>query len=339
LLHLSAQGGRKRRQRPMLAQIDRKLLNILQADFPLVEQPFQAAASRLGLEEAEVLERARKLKEEGVIRQISASCDASKLGYKTTLVALHITQPHLEKAAGVISKHPGVSHNYSRNHYFNLWFTLALPGSSDLDKEVQTLARRAKADDILILPALKVFKLDTTFDLTGDGLPGSQPSPQPRVKDHQLSTQDRAIINQLQEELPLIERPFNGWATSLGIEVPAMLTHIQQLQQRGVVRRFGASLAHTAIGLAANAMICWQVPVLRVEEAGRQLASFYWVSHCYERQASPEWPFNLYTMVHQPTAEACREAAARMSLETGVNHYQMLFTVKEYKKTRVKYLV
>jgi len=323
----------------MLDQVDKKLLNLLQADFPLVERPFQAVAGQLGLEEAEVLEKARRLKEEGVIRQISAFCDARKLGYKTILVALHIAQLHLEKAAAVISKHPGVSHNYSRNHYFNLWFTLALPGSSDLNKEVQTLVRRARADDILILPALKVFKLDTTFDLIGEGLPVSQPNPQPQIKDYQFSAQDRAIINQLQEELPLIERPFDGWATSLGIEVPALLTYIQQLQQRGVVRRFGASLAHTTIGLAANAMICWQVTIPQVEEAGKQLASFYWVSHCYERQASPEWPFNLYTMVHQPTAEACREAVARMSLETGINHYQMLFTVKEYKKTRVKYLV
>jgi DNA-binding Lrp family transcriptional regulator len=232
-----------------------------------------------------------------------------------------------------------VSHNYSRNYYFNLWFTFTLPGPSHLDKEVETLARRAKADDILILTALRVFKLDTTFDLTGEGLPSSQPRPQPQVKDYHVSTQDRAIINQIQEELPLIKRPFDDWATSLAIEVPVLLTHIQQLQQSGVVRRFGAGLAHTAIGLAANAMICWQAPILHIEETGKQLASFYWVSHCYERQASPEWPFNLYTMVHQPTAEACREAVARMSLETGVNRYQMLFTVKEYKKTRIKYLV
>ena len=214
----------------MLDQVDKKLLNLLQADFPLVERPFQAVAGRLGLEQAEVLERASRLKEEGVIRQISASCDAKKLGYKTTLVALHIAQPHLEKAAAVISKHPGVSHNYSRNHYFNLWFTLALPGSSDLNKVIQTLVRRARADDILILPALKVFKLDTTFDLTGEGLPGSQQSPQPQVKDYQLSAQDRPIINQLQEELPLIERPFDGWATSLGIEVSALLTNVQRLK-------------------------------------------------------------------------------------------------------------
>ena len=323
----------------MLDQVDKKLLNLLQADFPLVERPFQAVAGRLGLEQAEVLERASRLKEEGGIRQISASCDAKKLGYKTTLVALHIAQPHLGKAAAVISKHPGVSHNYSRNHYFNLWFTLALPGSSDLNKVIQTLVRRARADDILILPALKVFKLDTTFDLTGEGLPGSQQSPQPQVKDYQLSAQDRPIINQLQEELPLIERPFDGWATSLGIEVSALLTNVQRLKQRGIVRRFGASLAHTAVGLAANAMTCWQVPIHQVEETGRRLASFQWVSHCYERQTGPEWPFNLYTMVHQPTAESCREAVARMSLETGINHYQILFTVKEYKKTRVKYLV
>jgi len=323
----------------MLEQTDKKLLNILQADFPLAERPFQAIAEKMGLKETEVLERTMRLKEESVIRQISAFCDARKLGYKTTLVALHVPQTHLEKAAVAISKHPGVSHNYGRNHYFNLWFTLALPVSSNLVKEVQTLARQAKADEFLILPALRVFKLNTAFDLTGEGLPGSRQSPQPQVKDYQLSAQDRTIINQLQEELPLIERPFDGWATSLGIEVSALLIHLKRLQQDGAVHRFGASLAHTAVGLAANAMICWQVPTDQIEEIGRRLASFQWVSHCYERLASLEWPYNLYTMVHQNTAETCREAVARMSLETGINHYQILFTIKEYKKTRVKYLV
>ena len=323
----------------MLDQIDRKLLNLLQADFPLVERPFLAIAEQLGLKETEVLERTRRLKEEGVIRQISAFCDARKLNYKTTLVAMHIPQPHLEKAAITISKHLGVSHNYGRNHYFNLWFTLALPGSSNLVKEVQTLARKAKAEDILILPALKVFKLNTTFDLTGEGLPGSQPTLQLQTDHYQLSALDRAIINQLQEELTLTERPFDGWATSLGIKVPALLIHLKRLQQDGVVRRFGASLAHNAVGLASNAMTCWQVPIDQIEEMGKRLASFQWVSHCYERLASLEWPFNLYTMVHQHTTEACREAVARMSLETGINRYQMLFTVKEYKKTKGKYIV
>ena len=323
----------------MLEQIDRRLLNLLQADFPLVERPFLAIAEQLGLNETEVLERTIRLKEEGIIRQISAFCDARKLNYKTTLVALHVPQIRLEKAAAAISDHPGVSHNYGRNHYYNLWFTLALPTSSNLVKEVQTLAQQAKADDILILPALRVFKLNTAFDLTGEGLPGSQSILQPQTDHYQLTAVERSIINQIQEELPLIERPFDDWATSLGIDTPILLAQLRRLQQDGVVRRFGTSLAHSAVGLASNAMTCWQVPADRIEEAGKRLASFKWVSHCYERLASLEWPFNLYTMVHQNTTEACREAVARMSLETGINHYQMLFTVKEYKKTRGKYLV
>jgi len=286
-----------------------------------------------------VLGKAIRLKEEGIIRQISAFCDARKLNYKTTLVAMHIPQPRLEKAAASISRHPGVSHNYGRNHYYDLWFTLALPSSSNLVKEVQTLARQAKADDFLVIPTLKVFKLNTAFDLTGEGLPGSQAAPQPHTDHYQFSANDRPIINQIQEELPLIERPFDGWATSLGIDTPTLLAQLKRLQQDGVVRRFGAGLAHSAIGLASNAMTCWQVPTAQIEEIGKRLASFRWVSHCYERLASLEWPFNLYTMVHQNTAEACREAVARMSLETGINHYQMLFTVKEYKKTKGKYLV
>jgi len=323
----------------MIEQIDRKLLNLLQANFPLAERPFQVLAEQLGLTETEVLERATRMKTEGIIRHISAFCDARKLNYKTTLVALHVLQSYLDKAADAISKHPGVSHNYSRNHYYNLWFTLAMPHSSNLVKEVHSLMRQARSDDFLILPALKVFKLNTAFDLTGESLPDSRPLLSLQPGNYQLSVMDKAIVNQIQEELPLVERPFDGWAASLGLEVPALLTHLKQLKEDGVVRRFGAGLTHQAVGLTSNAMICWQVPAEQTEDMGRRLAAFHWVSHCYERLASTEWAFNLYTMIHQDTSEACRQAVAKMSLETGINHYLILFTLKEYKKTKGKYIV
>jgi DNA-binding Lrp family transcriptional regulator len=323
----------------MLEQTEKKLLNILQMDFPLVERPFQAIAEQLETPESEVVQKTLDLKDRGIIRNISAFCDARKLGYKTTLIALHVPQRHLEKAAAVVSEHPGVSHNYGRNHYYNLWFTLALPYSFNLAKEVQVLAKNGKADDFLILPAIKVFKLNTSFDLLGKGMPELQLSSEIQQNNYQLTSLDRSIVDRIQEDLQIVERPFDIWADSLGIKVATLLDHVKLLQQKKIVRRFGASLSHTSVGLNSNVMVCWQVPDDRIDEIGKRMSSYSWVSHCYERLACTDWPFNLYTMVHHNTDEACRQVVARMSLETGINHFQMLFTVKEYKKTKATYAV
>src|SRR3972149_1359823 len=141
-----------------LDTIDRKLLNQLQSDFPMVPQPFAALAERLGISEEELLARARALRESGVLRHLSAIFDVYRVGYRSTLVAFSVPEERLEAAAGVVSAHRGVSHNYGREHEYNLWFVLALPRSGDLEAEVARLAESAGAAQYHRLPALKLYK-------------------------------------------------------------------------------------------------------------------------------------------------------------------------------------
>src|SRR5215468_10742105 len=110
---------------PGLTDSDRELLNAVQWDFPLEPRPYAALGDRLGLAEPEVRARVAAVKELGVLRQLSAILDTRALGYNSSLVAAKIDAGRVDEAAAVISEHPGVSHNYKRNHAFNLWYTIA----------------------------------------------------------------------------------------------------------------------------------------------------------------------------------------------------------------------
>ena len=110
-----------------LDDLDRELLNAVQWDFPLEPRPYAALGERLGIPEPEVRERIAKVKDAGVLRQLSAIFDTRALGYSSALVAAKIDPEHIDEAAAIISEHPGVSHNYKRNHAYNLWYTIAVP--------------------------------------------------------------------------------------------------------------------------------------------------------------------------------------------------------------------
>ena len=117
-------------------ELDKELLNEIQWTFPLVTRPFDAIAKKFDTSSEIVKERLNNLKETGVLRQLSAIFDTRKLGYTSSLVAMEIDPEQLEYVANQINRHPGVSHNYERDHQFNLWFTLAVPPGSDLKSEV-----------------------------------------------------------------------------------------------------------------------------------------------------------------------------------------------------------
>ena len=324
-----------------LDSIDKKLLSLLQTKFPLTKKPYAELGLSLGIAEDEVIQRIGQLKVNGLIRQISPVFDAGSLGYRTTLVAMRVAETQLGKAAELVSKHPGVSHAYKRDHHFNLWFTQAVPATVEIEAELQRLASAVSAEIVFSLPALKLFKLRTYFGSDEDGKPAADTSIADGTISQgvQLSPVDRRVINELQQDLPLISRPFAEMAARLGMDEEKFLALCRSLLSRGIMRRFGASINHRRAGFAANAMTCWVVPAEKVEITGKKLASLREVSHCYERKTNRLWRYNLFAMIHGHTREECQEIAAKVSAETGFTDYALLFSTKEFKKTRVKYLV
>lgn len=145
--------------------IDKKLLTIMQSDFPVTNKPYQRIADMLGISEAEVIGRLRRLKEEGIIRRVGGVFDSRKLGYYSTLCALKVPEEELEETAAIVNKLPGVTHNYVRNHSYNMWFTLIAPSETDINNTIKDLKEKTRVKEIMNLPAVNFFKVRVKFDL------------------------------------------------------------------------------------------------------------------------------------------------------------------------------
>jgi siroheme decarboxylase len=152
-----------------------------------------------------------------------------------------------------------------------------------------------------------------------------------------LTEIEKKVIRGLQRDLPVSPRPFQEIAEELDLDEKMLVTIIQNLMARGYIRRFGATIRHRISGFQANAMAAWAVPEADVERVGAQMAAVREVTHCYERQISGDWPYNVFTMIHGKTQEECEAIARRMAAATGVQSYALLFSDAELKKTTMRY--
>ena len=321
-----------------LDETDRLLLNLLQREFPLVPRPFATLGERLGIGEAETLDRVRRLKNEKVIRQISAIFDSRALGYQSTLAAFQVPEERLEQVAAAINRNPGVSHNYARTHAFNLWFTLTVPPGEDPRAGAERLAGENEITRYLYLPTLRVFKVAVQFDMVGmESASQAQQAPEPPRAPIAGNGVDPTLVRQLQKDVELSPRPFLPLAEAAGVSEEALLDAARRFQDQGIMRRFAAVLHHRKAGFTANAMAVWAVPQERIEEIGRAIAAFPQVTHCYQRPSYPDWPYSVFSMIHSQTPAGCRQLASEMSQKIGIRDFDLLFSTKEYKKARVKY--
>lgn len=148
-----------------LDDIDRALLNRIQSDFPVTSRPFEAIAREMGLGEAEVIQRVRTLKDQGIIRRIGANFVPGKVGFVSTLCAARVPEEKIDHFAAVVNRYPGVTHNYQRDNDFNVWFTFIARSREEIEQSLDQIARETGVDTILNLPATKVFKIRAQFDL------------------------------------------------------------------------------------------------------------------------------------------------------------------------------
>lgn len=322
--------------------IDKKLLNLLQWEFTLDVKPFEALAEKVGTTEKDVITRINRLKDSGVIRQINAIFDTRMLGYKSSLIAMQIDNDLIDEVALKISEHHGVSHNYKRDHQFNLWFTLAVPPNGSLDDEVAKMARIKGVRKIRLLQTKKLFKIGVKLDVEHPDPESPVPNDvikKKSVERKPLTKDDIARIVELQKDLELVPRPFLNISRRLGITEKELLAVIKKFEERGIMRRFAAILRHQKAGFVANGMVTWKVPEDRIEDVAKIAISFSQVSHCYQRPVYEDWPYNLFTMVHARSKESCERIAQEISKRTGMTEYAILYSTKEYKKERVQYFV
>ena len=328
--------------------VDRNLLNLLQSSFPLVEEPFHEIGEQQGIPVSDVIGRIRALKESNVVRQISAIFDTRRLGYKTVLVAMCFASDKLDSGAQVINQHPGVSHNYGRTGSFNLWFTLAVPPDESLENTVEDMAQRTGAESYRLMPTIRFFKIGVNFDMvTKEGAANDYYSPDGYNNDNDqtwnrvepVTDFEIEVIRELQEDVPLEPRPFEPMAERLGITQPELFATAESFTERGIMRRYSAVLHHRRAGFSSNAMAVWNVPAERSVEVGNLMAQSPWVTHCYERPTFPDWKYTHFTMIHATSDKKCEEVASDISSLTGISDYSLIYSTREYKKTRVRYFV
>jgi len=318
--------------------MENELLFEMQNAFPMTKQPFKEVAEKLNVTEEEVLTLVQNLKDEKIIRQTSAIFDTKRLGYKSSLVAFKVAEHKIDKAADIINQHPGVSHNYLRNHDYNIWFTMAVAPDSKLglEKTIDILKEQTGAEDGIVLPTLKMFKISVKMDTTGKRAK-KEKLKKLAHKEIELTSQHIAVIKELQKDISVVTEPFKEATEKLGLSYDAFFTIANELKESGVMRRFATILNHRKAGFGANAMSVWAVPEEKGEEIGREMAEFSAVSHCYLRPSYPNWPYNLFAMVHAKTQEECDTLIEEMAKESGLTEYGKLYSTVEFKKQRLVY--
>jgi siroheme decarboxylase len=321
-----------------LDDLDKRLLNLMQGRFPIAQRPYRHVAEEAGIGEQEVIARINRLLDERIIRQVTPIFDTRALGYSSMLVAAKVDPENPWRAANIINEHPGVS----RNHEFNIWFTIATEPDSKLglDGTLEVLAKEAGAESVRQLPTLKLFKIRMDLEMEGgtealakavEVAPPAETEPQP------YDEFDMAVIRATQGDMPVIPEPYAPAAEKLNIPQDKLLAHLDQMQERKLLRRVAAILFHRRAGFSANGMGVWKVPDERIMELGPRMAAFRGISHCYQRPTYQDWPYSIFTMAHGRSKEECDAILDSIAADSGISERATLYSSTEFKKIRLLY--
>jgi len=351
-----------------LDNLDRIILNTIQRNFPLDVRPYRRLATEAGISENEAWQRVQALKAKGIIRRIGGVFDSRSLGYVSTLCAAQVPAGKIPVLTALMEGITEITHNYLRDHHYNMWFTIIASSEERLQRILQQVREALGQDTVFSLPAQKVFKINVDFKFQEQE--GNLSNNVTKVKDNfccahkngekkqdreqqdvpqatkagrnysaALTEDDKALVRLLQEDLPGSLKPFSDLAGELAVNDQDILEKIRRLLKENVMRRLGAILVHHKAGFTANAMGVWVAPEERVEEAGFQMAGFPEVSHCYLRPKLPDWPYNIFTMIHGQSRQECRDIMEKISRRTQLQDYALLFSESELKKSSMRYFL
>jgi DNA-binding Lrp family transcriptional regulator len=332
-------------ERCKLDTLDKELLQHLQDKFPVAKRPWAEIGKRLGITEEEVLSRSERLSSDGVIRKLRTILNGQKVGgCASTLMAMRVPAEKMEKVVSIVNEYMSVTHNYQREHDYNLWFTVTTCGGKDLRSTVEEIKGRTgiPESDVLDLPTTRVFKVDVRFKFTdfkddsdrnGIGIPKERTK---MNKDDEPDETDQAILRAAQGGIPVVKEPFAGIAREAGISQDEVIARLKRLISNGVIKRLGISINQRKVGIVANAVVAWRVPQEQVERVGKILSSYKEVTHCYERVTIPgKWEHSLFTVIHGYNRESVEEMAKRLSEVVGISDYLVLFSNEQFKRTSV----
>ena len=314
-----------------------QLLNDFQRDFPLCPAPFAELASRLGVAEGVVIRELEHLRREGKISRVGPVFAPKRIG-ASTLAAMAVPPEKLELVAQTVNRFPEVNHNYEREHRFNLWFVVTAGSEGRLNAALGAI-EQAAGYPILRLPLEQEFHIDLGFSLNG-GEKKAAPVAREFRPPRPLEELERRLVMALQEGLPLFIRPFQVLAQRVGCEEIEVLERVRRWCDEGIIKRFGVVVRHHELGYKANAMLVHDIPDAEVERVGNALAQAEGVTLCYRRpRVLPDWPYNLFCMIHGQAREEVEARIASLRREVGLDSYvhEILFSLTRFKQTGAKY--
>ena len=337
---------------------ENQLLFLLQKGLPFVPHPFAELGAMAGMTEEQVLQFTRQLFENGIARRLGAVFDSRYLGYRSVLCAARFENTTLlEAAARAIAPLTGVTHCYERGwpaelpathpaaprpgeRLPNLWFTLA-EITDRFEVQVEAIRQAFAPSTLWLFPAKTRFKIEVVFDTARfsehvEKFPDVAVHPEEPVP-QTLTAQQRQIVRRLEGQILPLADFFAAPAADLGLTVEELLAQMRLWHDSGVLRRIGLILRHREAGLRANAMCIWCVPEGGLVAAGRRLAQESVVTHCYERVAFDEFPYNLYAMTHATNWPDVLALHERLSKSAGLREGRLLGSVREFKKTSMQY--
>jgi siroheme decarboxylase len=327
-----------------LDEHDKRLMNVLQSNFPLQPEPWADIAARAELPVADAMARTQRLLDGRIIREITPIFDTRALGYESMLVAAKVDSEQPQRAAKIVNSHPGVSHNYLRTHDFNLWFTIATPPDSQLGLQgtLDVLQERTGAESIRQLPTLVLFKINMNLEMeggTGELVKHVQAAPPRELERQPYDDLDIAVIRALQGPMAATERPYDAAAAAVGMSCERLVEHLEAMRERKLLRRVAAILYHRRAGFSANGMGVWKVPEGEVLDVGGRMAAVRGISHCYQRPTYEDWPYSVFTMAHGRSKEECDAILDSIADMTGLHgdDRATLYSSTEYKKIRLHY--
>jgi len=308
------------------------LLNDWQRDFPITAQPFDELASKVGADGTAILATLKRLQARGAISRVGAVFAPRRIG-ASTLAALAAPAERLEQIAAQVSARPEVNHNYQREHRYNLWFVATAADQAGLAAALAAIEGETGCA-VISLPLEQEYHIDLGFDLKS---PHKHRADISGTSLHEPDARERQLITALQPGLDLVERPFARLGERVGMSEEDVLRRIAGWLEEGLIKRFGVVVRHQELGYRANAMVVFDVPDDQVDRIGGQLATEAGVTLCYLRRRSlPQWPYNLYCMVHGRSREEVQPVIERLSRLVGLTA-QALFSTRRFKQCGARY--
>ncbi len=314
---------------------DMRLIEGWQRGFPLVPRPYAAIGCELGMSEADVIESLRKLKMAGVLARVGATVRPNTAG-ASTLAAMHVPPERLEEVAAIVGAESNVTHNYEREHTFNLWFVVTADDRASVMRVLDRIRGKTRLE-VLALPLLRSYFVDLGFPLNGQASQGTaqRRMASPRRTLSCAGDAERRLLRAIEDGLPLAPFPYRRIAVGLRVGQSAVLRQLSSLLESGVINRLGLIVRHHELSFTANAMAVWDVADIEVDRVGEHIATLPPVTLCYRRQRClPQWPHNLFCMVHGRDRATTLRQVAEIADSAGIaaRPHAVLFSTRRFKQ-------